>query len=243
MDCRSSSRLQVLDVFRGSAIALMVAYHFCFDLAHFGYLRADFNHDWRWLSFRAVILSSFLAAAGASLAVTAARGLDCGRFWKGVAKVGAAAVLVSAGSWLVFPDSWIFFGALHCIAVSRVIGRMFAGRPRAALWTGLAILLAGHTLRLPALDAPPLRWIGMMTFKPATQDYVPLVPWAGVFLIGMWAGDRLLRSERLRALRDWQARSPVGRALGWAGRHSLVIYLLHQPALFAAFHALQALRP
>ncbi len=234
-------RLLFLDAFRGCAIVLMVGYHFCFDLAHFGYIRADFNHDWRWLSFRAVILSSFLLAAGASLTIGAARGAGGLRFWKGVAKVAAAAALVSAASRAVFPETWIFFGVLHCIALSRIIGLAFLGRPRAALAAGLAVVAAGHLLKVPLFDAPPLRWVGLMTRKPLTEDYVPVFPWTGVFLIGMWAGERLLNWSRLEGLRAWRNERAAARALAWAGRRSLMIYLLHQPLLFAAFHAVDAL--
>lgn len=241
MSSPGAARLQILDVFRGCAIVLMVAYHFCFDLAYFGHIRADFNHDWRWLSFRVIILSSFLLTAGASLGISAARGLNARRFLKGLGEVAGAAALVSLGSWVVFPQSWIFFGVLHCIAASRIIGLAFLGRPKVALWTGLAVIIAGHILHVPALDAPALRWIGMMTFKPMTEDYVPLFPWAGVFLTGMWGGTQLLRSEPLKTLRQWQSGSPAARLLAWAGRRSLMIYLLHQPVLFAAFYAARAL--
>ncbi|BCW98509.1 MAG: hypothetical protein KatS3mg024_1336 [Armatimonadota bacterium] len=237
-----AARLQILDVFRGSAIVLMVAYHFCFDLGYFGHIRADFNHDWRWLSFRAIILSSFLLTAGASLGISAARGLNAHRFLKGLGQVAGAAALVSLGSWLVFPRSWIFFGVLHCIALSRIIGLAFIGRPQAALGTGVAVTIAGHIFHIPALDAPALRWIGMMTFKPLTEDYVPLFPWTGMFLTGMWVGDQLLRSEPMKALRRWESRSTAVQLLAWAGKRSLIIYLLHQPLLFAVFYAVRALR-
>lgn len=241
MGSPGAARLQILDVFRGCAIVLMVVYHFCFDLAYFGHIRADFNYDWRWLSFRAIILSSFLLTAGASLGISAARGLNPHRFLKGLGEVAGAAVLVSIASWLVFPRSWIFFGVLHCIAASRIIGLAFTRRPWLALGTGVALILAGHIFRFPALDAPVLRWIGMMTFKPVTEDYVPLFPWTGVFLTGMWAGNQLSLSDRLQSLRRWKSRSPAVQLLAWAGRRSLMIYLLHQPLLFAAFYAVRTL--
>ncbi len=242
MGSPGAARLQVLDVVRGCAIVLMVAYHFCFDLAHFGHIRADFNHDWHWLSFRAIILSSFLLTAGASLGISTVRGLNARRFLKGLGEVAGAAALVSFGSWLVFPRSWIFFGVLHCIAASRIIGLAFTGRPWLALGTGVAVMIAGHIFHVPGLDAPALRWIGMMTFKPVTEDYVPLFPWTGVFLTGMWAGDQLFLSDRLQSLRRWESHSPAAQLLAWAGRRSLMIYLLHQPLLFSAFYAAMALQ-
>ena len=51
-------------------------------------------------------------------------------------------------------------------------------------------------MHLPWLDAPWLNWIGMMTHKPATEDYVPLFPWLGVVLIGVALGHVLVRVQR-----------------------------------------------
>jgi uncharacterized membrane protein len=69
-----------------------------------------------------------------------------------------------------------------------------------------------------------------VTTKPATEDYVPLAPWAGVVAMGIAAGDWLTRHP-LPAL------APLGRAprwLQWLGRHSLLVYMIHQPLLLAA---------
>jgi len=58
------ARVEGLDALRGVAIVAMIVYHFCFDLRYFGALRADFEHDIRWLGARTLILSSFLLIAG-----------------------------------------------------------------------------------------------------------------------------------------------------------------------------------
>ena len=67
-----------------------------------------------------------------------------------------------------------------------------------------------------------------MTGKPVTEDYVPLFPWSGVLLLGLAAGHWLIA-------RDFGALSPLAHApriLQFLGRHSLVVYLVHQPILF-----------
>ncbi|MEO6024053.1 MAG: heparan-alpha-glucosaminide N-acetyltransferase domain-containing protein, partial [Burkholderiales bacterium] len=67
---------------------------------------------------------------------------------------------------------------------------------------------------------------GLMTTKPITEDYVPLLPWFGMVLIGVAVGHWI----KARApFKDWRARSLVTKALVWGGRHSLILYLLHQP--------------
>jgi len=45
----------------------MIAFHFCFDLAHFRLAGWDFYRDPFWLTARTLILASFLLLAGASL--------------------------------------------------------------------------------------------------------------------------------------------------------------------------------
>jgi len=85
-------------------------------------------------------------------------------------------------------------------------------------------------VQLPLFDGAWLNWIGMMTYKPPTEDYVPLFPWLGVVLIGVAIGTALPRIQRSLAAAD--RRSP--RWLAWLGRHSLIIYLVHQPILVGA---------
>lgn len=233
-------RLAAVDAARGAAVALMLLYHFFFDLAWFGSFAADFNNDPFWLSLRALILSLFLAVSGISIHLSTRKGIRWSRYWRGVAVLVVAAALVSVGSYAVFPNSWIFFGVLHCIAVSRLLALPFVGRPWAAVVLGVLVLAAGHTLEFPLFDQPGLRWVGMMTHKPVTEDYVPLVPWTGVVLAGMFAGHVMVGGPGGH-LAKWKPVSPAWGPVLWMGRHSLPVYLLHQPVLWAAFTALQAL--
>jgi uncharacterized membrane protein len=138
----------------------------------------------------------------------------------------------------MFPHSWIFFGVLHCIALSVVIARPLAGSPRLAAAIGTAVIAAGLAFSHPAFDTPWAAWIGFTTTKPVTEDYVPLFPWLGVVLVGIGAGAALGRIgfAPLRGL----ARMP--RALHWIGRHSLLVYMAHQPVLIGLLALVAALR-
>lgn len=207
----------------------MIVYHFCFDLRYFGFVRWDFEHDWRWLTARTLILSSFLLIAGVSAVLGARRG-DVTRWLRHVGLIAGAALLVSAGSYVMFPRSYIWFGVLHAIAVSLFLARPLIARPRLAAAIGVAVIVLGVTLAHPAFDHRVLGFIGFMTHKPMTEDYVPLFPWMGVLFLGIAAGHALFRVgfapltplERLPAL------------LQAMGRHSLVIYLVHQPLMLGA---------
>ena len=68
-----------------------------------------------------------------------------------------------------------------------------------------------------------------MTHKPPTEDYVPLLPWIGVVLLGIFAAPHIMKwsQTHMQSVTDTAAI----RWLALAGRHSLAIYLLHQPLL------------
>jgi len=215
---------------RGVGILLMVAYHFAFDLAWFRVINADFNHDPFWLASRAMIVTLFLALVGVSLTLAKRAHPGPQPFWRRVALIAGCAMLVSIASYLTFPQTFITFGILHAIAVSSVLARPLIGFPRVALIAGIAIIALGTTIQLPLFDRPWLNWVGMMTHKPATEDYVPLFPWLGVVLIGVAIGTVLPRMQRRLAAAD--RFTPTW--LAWLGRHSLVIYLVHQPILVGA---------
>ena len=148
------------------------------------------------------------------------------------------AVLVSAASYVLFPRTFIYFGVLHAIAIISLAAWPLRSRPIVAAILGTAIVVAGLWFTNPAFDGRVLSAIGFMTHKPATEDYVPLFPWAGVVLIGIGAGHLLhrLAYAPIAAL----ARAP--HILAWSGRHGLAIYMLHQPLLLGALWLLVAQR-
>jgi uncharacterized membrane protein len=213
----------------------MLGYHFAFDLNWFGVFRADFNNDVLWLSLRAVIVSSFLLLTGTSLVLAQRAHMRRRRYWQRIALITVCALLVTAGSYFAFPQTFITFGILHCIALSSLLAWPLVRFPLAALLAGLAIIEIGLQVRLPAFDAPWLNWVGLMTHKPATEDYVPLFPWLGVVLVGVAAGGWLARKE-YRPLRPLSRVAPLW--LNWLGRHSLLVYMVHQPVLLGMLRVL-----
>ncbi len=216
----------------------MAIYHFAFDLNNFGFLRQDFYRDPVWTLQRTMILSLFLFSAGFGQVLARHNGQDWGRFWRRWVWVVAGALLVSAGSWLMFPRSFIYFGVLHGMAVMLVIARLTAG------WGAWCLLPAALALIAPLLantwlandplenvfNGAALNWLGLITHKPVTEDYVPLLPWMGVVWIGVAAANAWLA---LGATAGASRQSPAGMmaGLGWLGRHSLAFYLAHQPVL------------
>ena len=230
-------RYDRLDALRGGAIVWMAVFHFCFDLNYFGlwHPRQIFPLDPFWTTQRACIVSLFVFCAGLSQAVAldGAAGwprLDR-RFWRRWAQVAGCAVLVSAGSALMFPQTWISFGVLHGLAVMLILCRL-AARLRTGLWPLGALCLALPLwLQFAWLDNRMGNWIGLVTRKPITEDFVPVLPWLGVMLWGLAAGQWLLRRRRAALAGALpQALQP----LAGLGRWSLSFYMLHQPVLIGA---------
>jgi uncharacterized membrane protein len=218
----------MIDGLRGVAIVAMVGFHFCYDLAYLRLADFDFYHDSFWLHARTLILSSFLFLVGVSLILATRRGLNVRRYLFRLAYLVAAAALVSLSTWWLFADRFVFFGVLHFIALASVLGLLFVRAGWLNLALGLAVIAVAYRYQSPWFDETGRRWIGLMTHRPPTEDYVPLLPWFGVVLLGLYAGPALQRlAERLQP----NCRGPLVRSLAAAGRHSLLIYLLHQPLL------------
>jgi len=225
-----TQRFDRLDTLRGLAIVWMALFHFGFDLNHFGLLQPpqNFHRDPLWTMQRTCIVSLFLFCAGLGQAVALDAAQGWPRFWRRWAQVAGCAVLVSAGSALMFPHSWISFGVLHGVAVMLIICRL-AAPLRDWLWPLGALALAlPHLVQHPFFDTLATNWVGLVTRKPITEDYVPVLPWLGVMLWGLAAGQWLLAHRRgLLA-------GPVARPwhpLATLGRWSLSFYMLHQPVL------------
>jgi len=229
----ATERVQSIDALRGLALVAMIVYHFAFDLRFFGVTRADFENDPFWLAARGTIVASFLALAGISAVLADRAGVDSRRSMRRIGVIALCALAASAASYVVFPRTFIYFGILHCIALSLVIARPLVRQPRSCAILGVAIIIAGLVFSHPAFDARATSWIGFTTTKPATQDFVPLFPWLGVLLLGVAAGN-VLSTTQFRSL------APLGRApamLRAMGRHSLAIYMAHQPVLMALLWA------
>ena len=242
----NTQRFDGIDALRGVALVWMTAFHLGFDLNHFGYWRQDFYHDPFWTWQRACILGLFLFCAGLGQAVALEQGQPWARFWRRWAQVAGCAVLVSAGSFLMYPRSFIFFGVLHGFALMLVIVRLtgawgpwlwLAGALAIGAAPGAAALLA-HGPWEGLFNSGWLSWLGFVTVKPVTEDYVPLLPWLGVMWWGMAAGQWWLRGERPRARPLPGALQP----LAVLGRWSLSFYMLHQPLMIGGLMLLAAVR-
>lgn len=250
MSERTNLRYARLDRLRGLALVWMAIFHFCFDLSYFQLINANFYVDSFWTTQRTCILSLFLLCAGAGQAVATAQGQTWARFWRRWAQVAGCALLVTVGSMQMFPETFIYFGVLHGMAVMLLLVRVTAhfkllqGR---WLWPVGAVALAlPQLVQNPFFDTRLTNWVGLITHKPFTEDYVPLLPWIGVMLWGL-AATQWIIENRSTWLTGAPSTNPDARGmfaylqpqalLSLLGRWSLTFYMVHQPILIGVLSA------
>lgn len=232
---RGPARLVAVDWARGLALLGMAVFHFARDLEMFGLVPAGTTLQGGWAVFARTVAASFLALAGVSLWLAHGRGIRWRAFGRRLARIAAAAALVSVATFALFPDRFVYFGILHSIAVCSVIGLAFLRLPAGAILAAAAAVLAVPRLfRSDAFDAPWLWWTGLSPQVRPTLDFEPVFPWLAAFLAGLAAAKAADRAGLLSALgRAAPGEGRLSRALAWPGRHSLAVYLLHQPVLIA----------
>lgn len=227
------TRIEAVDVARGAALAAMGVYHFVWDLTFYDFLPRSAFYDPRFQFFGHVIAVSFLALVGVGVALAARGPLDFSAYLRRTALVAGAAALVSAGTYWFMPDAFVSFGILHAIVAASLLALLFHRAPwLVSFAAGVAIVVAAFALATPALD--PWNWfLGLGVKEPRTLDWRPLFPWTGFSLMGLGAAQWLIARGVPERLALWRAQGGLSRALAFGGRHSLAVYLLHQPVLIA----------
>jgi len=227
------SRLEAIDLGRGVALAAMAVYHFAWDLEFFGYAAPGMIAQTGWKLFARSIATSFLFLVGVSLWLAHRHGLRLKPFVRRLAMVIAAAAAISLVTWIVLPGGFIFFGILHQIALASVLGLLFLRLP-ALLTLAVAALVVAmpHFARHEFFNHPALWWVGLSTVNPHSNDYVPLFPWFAAVLAGIGAAS-MADAAGLFSRMAGHSLAAWTRPFQFAGRHSLAVYLLHQPLLIA----------
>lgn len=235
------TRFWEVDSWRGVAIIAMVVYHLVFDLQAFGGLPIVL-HEGFWFYFQRFIAISFIALAGVSavlsynraLAKQGAAGGLARRFVRRGLQVFGLGMLLSLGMRIAgLPP--IDFGVLHLIGASIVCSVPFLRSSRLTLAAAAALYAFSYALKTMGVQAAPgFRWLVPLGIEPPGyyySDYFPFPHWFALFLLGIFAGTVLYQGGRRKFfLPDYGGSFPFP-LLQLVGRHSLFIYLLHQPVL------------
>ena len=226
------NRYPIIDQLRGLAIVLMIYFHFSYDLAHFGFTDSNFYKDIYWQNLRTLIVSLFVFIVGVSLVLATRKGIQFRRYAKRVGILLLFSILITVNSYFMFPGRTIIIGILHFIALASLLGLLFLRFYYLNLLFGTTLIWIGNSLQFAVFDNIWLHWLGLMTHKPVTEDYVPLIPWFGVVLLGMFFGQTVLKYPKLNKLITTSFNNPVAHGMSFLGRHSLLVYILHQPILY-----------
>lgn len=240
----SSSRLNRIDIARGLALIAMAIYHTGWDLEFFGYMDAGTTAHGGWKLFARLIASSFLILVGFSLYLAHGKAIRWKSFIKRLAMIVVAAAAITGLTWYASPQSYIFFGILHQIALASLLGLLFLRLPAPLiLIAALLTFIAPDYLRSEFFNAPILGFVGLATITPISNDYVPLFPWFSAVLTGI-ALAKICQTYGLDAwLKSSDQEAQLTKPLTFIGKHSLAFYLIHQPVLISIIYCLTFIVP
>jgi uncharacterized membrane protein len=260
-------RLTVLDALRGFAMLWMTFYHGCFDLNHFGWIQQDFYNNPVWTWQRSAIVSLFLWCVGWSQAVASASpsvrlgAHKTAAYWSWMRwlQIALCAAAVTASSYVMYPHSFIYFGVLHAVCVMLlmlwgvrlVCARYLPTSPTVQLFVFATLgMLCFALLAYPPIvvNVPPFNVLGLISQKPITEDYVPLLPWFALvcwgYAFGLWqqGQQRAVQKEFKNKLKKGLSvtLNPFHPLVGLSklGQYSLPYYMLHQPVLIGLLYLL-----
>lgn len=216
---------------------MMVLYHLVYDLDTFGGYNIQSTSGF-WARFADLTAFSFVFLVGVSLAISHTRarsthphGTLFGKYLVRGLKILGYGMALTLISWALGMGI-IAFGILHLIGVSIILAYPFLQLRLTNLLVGLSLVLLGvylHSLNLSS-ESPWLLPLGVVPEGFPMPDYRPLLPWFGVVLVGVFVGNFVYGGGKRVAGIAWRMPG-VARPLLPLGRHSLLIYLVHQPVL------------
>ena len=238
----TGSRFHLLDGLRGLTLLSMIAYHGMFDLVElYGvpvkWFWKTLGYVWQQsICWTFILLSGFCWQLGSR---PVKRGLT----------ISAAGLIITAVTAVFMPSERILFGILTFTgAAMLILAFLHPALKRIPAWAGLLCSILCFLLTRNVNEGywgfeslilgavPKSYYQGMaMTFlgfpEPGffSGDYFPMFPWIFLYLCGYFLYSLLSKREEIRKF----LRIRTGFS-EWIGKHSLIIYMLHQPVLMLA---------
>lgn len=237
-------RLWEIDFIRGIAIVMVIFFHILIDINFFSIYKINVFSG-VLLPIAYAVATTFLLLVGLSLTLNFSRIKNVltkkdayVRIFLHGLKIFVIGFLITLATWLYLGEGFIIFGVLHCIGVSIIFSIPFLNFRVQNLVLGLVFIFLGLFLKTFTVDFYWLAWLG---FKPTTfytVDYYPLLPWFGVVLIGIFLGNSLYpEGKRRYAVKD-RSTVKIVSFFCFLGKHTLVIYLVHQLIIVGILHLL-----
>lgn len=231
-------RLWQLEFVRGCAVILMIFYHFMWDLSFFGLYPRDVTIGGWWVFARSAA-TIFVLLVGVSIVLAGERrdAAVRNRAWyrRGL-QLLALGFAISVVTRFFLGDAFILFGILHFIGTTMLLAPVLWRIRVVAPYIGAIILWLGVVLRNVPVDTWWFVPLGLYPEDYPAVDYFPLVPWLGIVMTGIGLGRLLLARLPVEAPADASAPALL-TPIVFLGRHSLLIYIVHQPVLLAGFWA------
>lgn len=232
-----SERFIELDLLRGFAIVFMILIHLMWDLDYFGIYPLNQTLQ----NTNVIVQVMFFLLVGICLAVgfnknkkPSKRKLYEHLLRRGLWIFGLG-MFLTIFTMIFMPGRPIYFGVLHCIGFCIILTIPFLKFRHWNFVFATAFISAGLIIKMVHVSNPTVLHL-IVGLHPAdfwtyTIDYFPIFPWLGVCLLGVAFGGILYKdNKRAFIFPDISEHMPV-QALSWFGRHSLVIYLIHQPVI------------
>ena len=231
-------RFLEIDLVKGIAVILMIAFHFAFDLAYFANQNIDLGltNIWWFIGRSAAIL--FLLVVGINLTISKENAFTkkqniLKKFLKKGLKIFGLGLLITLVTYILFPQEFILFGILHLIGLSIILSIPFLKFEKLNLILGSALIIIGIALQTMKFNFSFLLWLGLIPQNFASFDYFPLMPWFGLILIGIFIGNTCYKNKKNSLIKKENA---LTKTFCFLGKNSLVIYLIHQPLLIALLY-------
>lgn len=212
-------RYDIIDIYRGIAVFLMIIFHFTYDLAIFKYVALTFkkHQDPFWWFLPRIIVFLFMLSMGMSLHLVHFPQVKWKPFAKRLLKLLFFAIIISVTTYFLFPKRWIYFGTLHSIAVCSILAiPLLKANKYFNLFLGIGLfshaIITGKSIPFWMLPHP-------------SMDYIPPFPWLGAVAFGVFLVKHELHTFDI-------PQNFITRILKYLGKYSLRIYLLHQPILY-----------
>ena len=226
-------RFPELDAARGVAVFMMVFFHLFVDLSFLGVPGPNpFTGPLR--IFGLATASLFILIAGISAYIKAERTSHTKGWFLSFFKRGAELIIIGFGIsmvtyWYLEGQGYVVFGILHLIGLAILLTPALYYLGRYNVLLAIAILSIYFLLPLP-YGPFWMVWTGIHPVGFISVDYTPVIPWLAVFLIGLLSAPLLYPGGNHRWI--FQALNlKLFYPLIYTGRHSLAIYLLHQPIM------------
>ena len=246
----AKARAWELDFLRGFAVLVMLFMHTSWDLRYeFGLDACSFlTKGWFWSFFQPTVVL-FISVSGI-----------CCTFSKNNVKRGlkilAATLALDIGTFIITK----FFG-IDCLIIFNVLALLTCGIFLYALisWiekktgvnpnfinviltlVGSYICIVGSNIHYMDYASDSLIFLPVgfeIQSAPSMADYMPIFPWLGVFLVGCAIGRLCYKDKKTLLPNKAKAVAAVTRPVEFIGRHSLIIYLTHQPLIYALLYVI-----